>query len=226
MLPILFVTYFYTTQKVFTYINEIFGRLLFKLMSIPGFWTLKITDRRKLKDFKGQYVIVSNHVSFMDTLVIWHLPVYKKFILAAKFIKIPIFGQLCWAGGHVTVNRFDPNTTVDAVDKAYLTIQDGSSLVVYPEGRRSESQDILLPFKTGAFRVAQRANIPILPITLIGTGKALPVGGMCDVSQIEMIIDDPIEVSSDHSDIKSHPSIERVYNLISNNLGLENNSKN
>jgi 1-acyl-sn-glycerol-3-phosphate acyltransferase len=191
---------------------------VFKAMTLPGVWTLTISDLRKEKDYDKQYIIVSNHASYIDTLIIWQLPFYKKFMMAEKFTKIPIFGEICKACGHVFVDRFNPNTTVDAVDKAYNTIQDGSSFVIFPEGMRSEDPYKLLPFKTGAFRLAQKLNIPILPITIKGSGEALPVGGLCSLANIEIVIGNPILVSTEHQDIKTHPAIGQVIEFIQLNL--------
>ena len=213
-LPIVIIGYIFLKQKDFGYMNECLGSIIFRSMTLLGFWTFKIIDLRKHKDFTKQYVIVSNHVSFIDTLILWQLPLYKKFIMAEKYTKIPIFGQLCKAGGNIFVDKFNRDTTIDAVDKAYNTIKDGSSIVIFSEGMRSPDPNILLPFKTGAFRLAQKANIPILPITIKGTGKACPVGGICHPGDIEMIIGDPIEVSSDYTDIKKNPAINQVREFI------------
>ncbi len=226
-LPILAIAYPFLEQKKFARLNEHLGYIAFKAMTILDFWSVKITDLRKEKDYNKQYVIVSNHCSYVDTLVMWNLPFYKKFIMAEKFTKIPLFGQICKACGHVFVDRFNPNTTVDAVDKAYNTIQDGSCIVIFPEGMRSEDPYKLLPFKTGAFRLAQKAKIPILPITIKGTGEAFPVGGLCSLANIEIVIGEPIEISPDHTNIKTHPAIEKVREFIYQNLEHRiNESKN
>jgi 1-acyl-sn-glycerol-3-phosphate acyltransferase len=226
-LPILIIAYPFLEQKKFARLNEHLGSISFKAMSVLGFWSIKITDLRKEKDYDKQYVLVANHGSYVDTLVMWQLPFYKKFIMAEKFTKIPIFGKICKACGHIFVDRFNPNTTVDAVDKAYNTIQDGSCIVIFPEGMRSEDPYKLLPFKTGSFRLAQKAEIPILPITIKGTGEALPVGGLCGLANIEIVIGEPIEVSPDHTDIKTHPVIQQVRSFILQNLEYRiNDSKN
>lgn len=195
-LPILLIIYPFVSQKKFNRITEQSGILLLKIMTIVNIWSIKVTDLRKNKSFNGQYVLVSNHSSYIDTLLMWKTPLYKKFMVAKKFTKIPVFGWFCKTGGHISVDRFDPKTTSNAIDKALQTIKDGSSFVMYPEGTRSSDPSILLPFKTGAFRLAKRANIPILPITIKGAGAAWPVGGLCTPSNIEIIIGEPVYVEN------------------------------
>ena len=197
-LPILFVSYFILSQKKFAYLNETIGSIIFKIMILSKIWSFKITGGENI-DPDEQYVIVANHVSFIDTFVMWQLPIYKKFIMAEKYTKIPIFGNICKACGHVFVDMNNRHTTINAVDKACETIKDGSSFAIFPEGKRSDNPNVLLPFKTGAFRIAQKANIKILPVVIRGSGKALPVGGICNFADIEMIIGEPLYIGDDYN---------------------------
>ena len=217
-IPVLIIIYPFVNQKQFAYVTECAGSLILKSMIFLGVWKVKITDMRKNKTFNEQYVIVSNHCSYIDTLLMWQLPLYKKFMMAKKFTYIPIFGQICKACGHVLVNRFDRTTTYGAIDKAIDTMKDESSFVMFPEGRRSENPNSILPFKTGAFRLSQKLNVPILPIAIKGSGKALPVGGLCNPADIEIIIGDPVYVSSKYDDIKSHPAIDQTRRFIYDQL--------
>jgi 1-acyl-sn-glycerol-3-phosphate acyltransferase len=212
-------------QKNFARLTENCGAIILKAVTIPGFWSLKITDLRKNKDNNKQYVLVANHASYVDTFLMLSLPFYKKFMMAKKFTKIPIFGNICQACGHIFVDKFDPNTTNGAVVKAYEAIQDGSSFMMFPEGTRSNDPYKLLPFKTGAFRLAQIAKIPLLPITIKGTGEAFPVDGLCSLANIEIIIGDPIEVNTEHADIKTHPAINQLREFILQNLEHRINSE-
>lgn len=209
--PILLIAYPLLTQKEFVYLNETLGLMILKAMTLPGFWSVKITDKRKEKTWDGQYVIVSNHLSFIDTLLMWNIPLYKKYFLAEKYSYFPIFGTLVKVGGHVLVGADKTNI----IDKAYQSMNDGSSFVVYPEGKRSENQNKLLPFKTGAFRIAQKSNVPILPITIKGSGDAWGKGKLCNTANIEIIISDPI--CSDDIDI----AMDQARNVILSNISKQ-----
>ena len=66
----------------------------------------------------------------------------------------------------------------------------------YPEGQRNNNPKELLPFKTGAYRIARETKVPILPIALKNTGKAMPIGGLVNFADIKMIIGEPFHVES------------------------------
>lgn len=208
------LAYPFVEQKTFARIYEsVAGYFIFYAMSIPGIWSLKITDLRQHKTFDDRYVMIANHASFCDSLMVSLLPINKKFMMAKIFTKIPIFGWLCRTSGHVLVDRHDSTSTRPAVNKAVKTLYDGSSFMIYPEGRRSSDPTKLLPFKTGAFRLAQRVGLPILPMILRGTGQAMPIGGFCQPCAIEIIICDPIQVGPTWKDLddakkKCHAIIE------------------
>jgi 1-acyl-sn-glycerol-3-phosphate acyltransferase len=138
--------------------------------------------------------------------------------MAKKYTKIPIFGWNCRSCGHVLVDKTDKSTTNTAVELAIKSMRDGTSLVLFPEGRRSSDPYTMLPFKTGAFRIAQQTNIPILPITIKGSGKALPVGGYCSPANIEIVIGEPVYIHNNYDNIKDHPAINNVREFIKNNL--------
>lgn len=223
-LPILVISYPFVSQKSFCYMNECIGKtLILGAMDFLGIWEVKITDKRKDKR-NIQCVYIANHDSYIDVLLMWKLPNCKKFIMAKKFTQIPIFGWLCEKGGHVPVDRFDKSTTVCALDKCISSAKDGSSFAIFPEGRRSPISTKLLEFKTGAFRLAQKLNIPIVPVAVKGSDQALPVGAsLCDYSKIELVIGDPIYVSKECENIKEDKSISKAREFIKSVLPYKNN---
>ncbi len=219
--------YPFISQKYFAYLYEtLFSTMILYPMIIPRFWSIKITDTRQQinRHFNGPYIVISNHASFIDTLIASQIPLVKKFIMAKKFTTIPIFGWLCKCSGHIAVSdksdksgRRDP-TLQSAVDLSVKAMDDGSSFMIYPEGSRSKNPNQLLPFKTGAFRLAQNTGVPILPIVIKGTGTAMPIGGFCHLATIEIVIGDPFSVSKKYKDIKKDPQIEKVRNFIQSQL--------
>jgi 1-acyl-sn-glycerol-3-phosphate acyltransferase len=113
-------------------------------------------------------------------------------------------------------------SSIDTVAKA---MKDGSSFMIYPEGKRSSDPTTILPFKTGAFRLAQKTQAPILPVVLKGTGKAMPIGGICNFSNLEMVICDQVKVSDKYENIKAEPNIEKVRNQMQEYVNTDINSK-
>ena len=192
--PILIVASFFVNQKTFAYLYEqINNNIIYYGMTIPGIWSVNI---RYLSDKyeDGQYVIVANHASYVDSFFISLVPFTKKFMMALAYSKIPLFGWLCTKAGFVLVAQEDPSTTRNAVNDAVSRLDDGSSFMLYPEGRRQPVPNVLLQFKTGAYRIAQKAGVKILPVALKNTSKAMTYSGICSFAHVELIIGVPIDV--------------------------------
>jgi 1-acyl-sn-glycerol-3-phosphate acyltransferase len=123
-------------------------------------------------DPRRPYVVVSNHESFTDILLISHLPWEMKWLSKAELFRIPFMGWLMYLAGDVPVKRGFGPSAVEAMAKCREILARKVSVMIFPEGTRSTTMD-LLPFKDGAFRLAIDAGVPILPLALHGTGTAL-----------------------------------------------------
>jgi 1-acyl-sn-glycerol-3-phosphate acyltransferase len=122
------------------------------------------------------YVVVSNHESFADILLISHLPWEMKWLSKAELFRIPIMGWMMWLAGDIPVKRGFGPSAVEAMERCRKVLRQKVSVMIFPEGTRSKTAE-LLPFKDGAFRLAVEAGVPILPLALSGTGTALPKHG-------------------------------------------------
>jgi 1-acyl-sn-glycerol-3-phosphate acyltransferase len=118
------------------------------------------------------YVVVSNHESFADILLISHLPWEMKWLSKAELFRIPVMGWMMWLVGDVPVWRGFGPSAVEAMVRCRNVLRDRVSVMIFPEGTRSKTAE-LLPFKDGAFRLAIEAGVAILPLALSGTGTAL-----------------------------------------------------
>jgi 1-acyl-sn-glycerol-3-phosphate acyltransferase len=123
-------------------------------------------------DPRTPYVVVSNHESFADILLISHLPWEMKWLSKAELFRIPLMGWLMHLAGDVPVKRGFGPSAVEAMAKCREILARKVSVMIFPEGTRSATRE-LLPFKDGAFRLAIDAGVPILPLALHGTGGAL-----------------------------------------------------
>ena len=121
---------------------------------------------------RNPYVVVSNHESFTDILLISHLPWEMKWLSKAELFRIPVMGWLMHLAGDVPVKRGFGPSAVEAMAKCREILARKVSVMIFPEGTRSLTDD-LLPFKDGAFRLAIDAGVPILPLALHGTRTAL-----------------------------------------------------
>jgi 1-acyl-sn-glycerol-3-phosphate acyltransferase len=122
-------------------------------------------------------VFASNHVSHVDVIALAaHIPKPFRFVAKKELAGIPVFGQAWRVAGHISVDRSDRASAVASLDAAGRLIrEDKSSVVIFPEGTRGIGQG-LLPFKKGAFMLALRTGVEIVPAAVIGTRAVLPKG--------------------------------------------------
>ena len=118
------------------------------------------------------FVVVSNHESFADILLISHLPWEMKWLSKAELFRIPILGWNMWLVGDIPVKRGFGPSALEAMARCRKALDNRVSVMIFPEGTRSKTSE-LLPFKDGAFRLAIEAGVPILPLAVSGTGTAL-----------------------------------------------------
>lgn len=123
-------------------------------------------------DPRRPYVVVSNHESFADILLISHLPWEMKWLSKAELFRIPVLGWMMRLAGDVPVRRGEGRSAVEALQRCRGVLKNRVSVMIFPEGTRSTTED-MLPFKDGAFRLAIEAGVPILPLAVSGTGTAL-----------------------------------------------------
>jgi 1-acyl-sn-glycerol-3-phosphate acyltransferase len=187
------VIYLFVSTKTFGRMFEIVvGYTIYYAMTIPGIWKIKF-DYQSSR-YTDNYVIVANHTSFMDTMLLMCLPINKKYMMARLYGNIPILSWLCTSSGYIKVAREDRSTTDTAVARAISAVKDGSSIVMFPEGMRNHCQYPLLPLKSGAFRVANSANIKVLPVIISGGYEAYGRGRYVRPANITVTVAAPYSV--------------------------------
>jgi 1-acyl-sn-glycerol-3-phosphate acyltransferase len=118
------------------------------------------------------YVVVSNHESFTDILLISLLPWEMKWMSKIELFRLPVLGWDMWLAGDVPVERGARRSAVAALLRCREVLSRKVSVMIFPEGTRTQDGD-MLPFKDGAFRLAVDCAVPILPLALVGTRTAL-----------------------------------------------------
>lgn len=136
-------------------------------------WRLRVMGRLNLE--KGRnYVIVSNHQSLLDILVVCAaLPLNFKFLAKKELFYVPFMGWAMLCAGYIPVNRSSHESGKQALLKIGNTLKRGVSVLLFPEGTRSPDGKIHA-FKSGAFKLARDHQVAILPVVVEGTGRALP----------------------------------------------------
>lgn len=144
-------------------------------------------------DPESSYVLVSNHASYMDTpAIVSSLPLQFRFFAKKGLFSIPFLGWHLSRAGHIPVIRGDARASLKTMSEgAKLMRERGISLLIFPEGGRSEAG--IRPFKEGAAYMAIKAGVPIVPIGLIRTREVLPMHTLViRPGMVEVHVGDPI----------------------------------
>jgi 1-acyl-sn-glycerol-3-phosphate acyltransferase len=138
------------------------------------FWRIRIEGR--WPPGRGAYVVVANHQSFLDIFVLCNVPHEMKWVAKKELFKIPMFGWGLSLAGDISLDRGDTASALEVMEKLRRYLENGMSVMIFPEGTRSEDGK-LLPFKPGAFKLAVELGVPLLPISVSGSGQGMPKGG-------------------------------------------------
>ena len=153
----------------------LFRRIGPAMASLNPLWRFRYSGTLP-PDPRRPFVVVSNHESFADILLISHLPWEMKWLSKAELFRIPVMGWMMWLAGDIPVKRGFGPSAVEAMERCRAVLRERVSVMIFPEGTRSRTSE-LLPFKDGAFRLAIEAGVPIPPLAVSGTGTALPKHG-------------------------------------------------
>ncbi len=146
-------------QTLYFY-GRVFCRGLVRLMG----WDIRVEDRHRL-DSHRPCVFVANHQSFLDVVTFGSI-LPRRTVSAGKreIGRIPIFGWFYRLSGNLIIDRSHPRGAFASLeDAARIMKEEGVSVWFMPEGHRNKGE-VLLPFKTGAFRLAAAAGVPVVPV--------------------------------------------------------------
>jgi len=122
------------------------------------------------------YLFMSNHQSSLDIFALLAaLPLSFKFIAKRQLFVIPFFGWAMRRAGYISIDRDSPREALKAIEEAVEKIREGTTVLIFPEGTRSPDGK-LLPFMKGAFFLASRAAVPVVPLAIVGTNQLQPPG--------------------------------------------------
>lgn len=145
-------------------------------------------------DPNGQYVLVANHHSYLDIpCLLATIPISVRFMAKASLFQVPIFGWGLQSAGFIPIDRKDRSKAKAAFSLAVERIKRGNSIAIFPEEGRSKDR-WMRPFQRGAFLLAIKSELPIVPMAIDGTFEVLPVGQIrIKPGRVTVRIGDPFE---------------------------------
>lgn len=141
-----------------------FGKVFCRALAAMMGWRVEVEGRRRLEDLRP-CVIVANHQSFLDVVTFGSVFPQRTVSAGKREIgRIPVFGWFYRLSGNLIIDRGRARSALQSLeDAARILREERVSVWFMPEGHRNRSPE-LLPFKTGAFRLAIAAAVPILPV--------------------------------------------------------------
>jgi 1-acyl-sn-glycerol-3-phosphate acyltransferase len=206
---IIVASYLPNGKLIATKLYEFFGWVGLKFVGIK----LIVKGVEKI-NVNRSYVVVSNHPSTLDIFThITALPVSIRFLTKTELFRIPVFGRVLKVLGLPRIDRKNASANFEKInDSISKVIKNKNSIMIFPEGKRSNQKD-LLPFKKGAAYIAKEFQLPIIPVvthnahTLMRKGEVWLRSG-----EITIEILDPINFSEELT-------VEEVTNKIFNLIG-------
>lgn len=184
----------------------------------------RVVSRAKLER-NGQYIFCPNHFSFIDIPTMGLNPVNAIFVGKNDMEDIPLFGFM-YGKLHITVDRARLKSKYDTYVKGKAALDEGKSLVIYPEGGIMSNQiPEMARFKDGAFRLAIEKQIPIVPVTIPHNWIILPVEEfLLRLGRVTVIFHEPVETRGMTLEQMSELK-QKVFNVIASELKVQNENR-
>jgi 1-acyl-sn-glycerol-3-phosphate acyltransferase len=225
MLFPLYITFFVILLLVIIFASflpngKILGTKLYNIFGLSGLIAagidLKVTGAEKI-DSSQSYVVISNHPSTLDIFThITALPVSIRFLTKTELFRIPILSRALKVLGLPRIDRKNAQMNLPKINESIQRVIDNkNSIMIFPEGTRSNQKD-LLPFKKGAAHVAKQFDLPIIPVVTHNSHNLMIKGSVWFKSgKIHVQILDPITNIEDY-DIDELTNL--IYLKVSENL--------
>ena len=204
------------------YFTNIWSKFL--LYINPG-WKFEIKGKEKINNNRN-YVIISNHQSEYDIPAISLLGMHFKWVSKAEVFKVPIVGWNMWFNQYIKLVRGNKRSIIQMIKNCGKAITNGSSVFIFPEGTRSETGKIQ-NFMPGAFVIAKRNKVGILPIVIDGTINIMNKNSLLLNQKARIKIEVLDEISyNEIKDMSEEEIAQKTKQLIELRLALSNNNLN
>ena len=154
--------------------------------ALNPYWKVRVSGLENINHHKT-YVVVSNHQSLADIVLMYKTKMQFKWVAKDSLFKIPILGWNMLLAKHIRLRRGDFSSIKKVYREAGAWLRKGVSVVFFPEGTRSDNQEIG-EFQNGAFKLAIKEKVPILPIMIEGAKNAIPKGSWRFTAKVTCVI--------------------------------------
>jgi len=165
-------------------------------------------------------VYAPNHASFLDILTLTgFVPRPLKYVSKASILEIPFIGWPMQLAEHIPLNQTSRRSQLETFKLSVKSLQAGNSIVAFPEGSRSDN-GVLQPFKRGPFKMAMRAGVPIVPVTISDLARWYPKGTLLPLgvpTDVIVTIHPPIEMKGL---VDESAAIAQTYDAVNSALPL------
>jgi 1-acyl-sn-glycerol-3-phosphate acyltransferase len=164
------------------------------------------------------YVFVSNHASMFDIpTVVAALKGNVNIVFKKELTRVPIWGWALRYGHFIMIDRSNARDAMQSIERAAQSIRNGNSVILFPEGTRTKDGK-LQSFKRGAFALAVKSGVPVVPLTINGTFKIMPKGSLkIRPADISVVIDEPIAINGFNGKAGELKLMEQVHAAIEKN---------
>jgi 1-acyl-sn-glycerol-3-phosphate acyltransferase len=166
-------------------------------------------------DQNKPYIFVSNHASMADIpTVMVALNGKVNIVFKKELTWVPIWGWALRYGPFIMIDRSNPRDAMASIERAVQTIRRGQSVILFPEGTRTNNGK-LQPFKRGAFSLAAKSGVPVVPMTINNTYGIMPKGSLnVKKADISVVLEKPILTVGLESKVDELELIEQVHKAI------------
>lgn len=164
------VSLFGEKERILHQFARFWSQLIMKTILSP----VKVSDLEKI-DTSKPHVYAVNHASALDIPVLYVcLPFQFRIVFKKELLTYPVIGWHLKRSGQVCINQQAPSHSIASIRSAIKSLKAGMPLVIFPEGGRTPDGRIK-PFLPGAFFLAIKAQVDIVPVALVGTYELLPM---------------------------------------------------
>jgi len=165
------------------------------VISLNPFWKLRVEGLENI-DHKKTYVVIANHESMADIVVLYKTRMQFKWVAKESLFKVPFIGWCLSLTRHIKLSRGEYSSIKKVYREAAEWLRRGMSVLFFPEGTRSDTSE-MNAFQNGAFKLAIKERKPVLPICIKGTRDAISKGSWIFKSKVSVsvIVLPPVETS-------------------------------